>query len=90
MDANENRLVLSDSIGARWVGSLRFLIGLHGLGLVFGLIMTLATPGVQAVAELGWLLLGPAKVTVDRLFKRLTLNVPSDVRPTTCLANRVG
>lgn len=90
MDANENSLVLSDSIGARTGGSLSFVIGLHGLGLLLGPIMTLATPGVHALTELGSLLLGPASVTVDRLFRRLTLNVPWDVRPTTCLASRVG
>lgn len=85
-----NNFVLSDSIGPRCLGSCSFLMGLHGLGLLLGPMRTLATPGVNALGELGWPLLGPASVTVDRLFRRLTLNVPCEVRPTTCLASRVG
>lgn len=88
--ARPNNLDLPDNIGPRVVGNLSFLIGLHGLGLLLGVIRILATPGVQAVIELGWPLLGPARVTVDRLFKRLTLNVPCEVSETMCLANRVG
>lgn len=90
MVAKVNSLDLPESIGCRIVGNVNFGVGLQGLGLLLGVIRTLATPGVQAVIELGWPLLGPASVTVDRLFRRLTLKVPWEFNETICLASRVG